>query len=260
MLGILGIGKIGGLLAKKLTENNYINKKDMLLCVRRIEKKKEYEELGFKVTMDLNTLLLKSDTIILAVKPQNIEELKPYIVKIDFKDKCIISTLASISIDYISSIFKNASVYRVMPNIAMEYNMSNTTISFYDPKYLRRVEEMFQFLGKTYIVKEVEMNYLTPLNGSMTAFLALFAKDFIDETKKIGLSYDFVKSIVLESIISSATLMLNSNRSIEDLIKEVCSKGGITIAGVTELYKNGFDEAIKACYEACRLRNKELSK
>lgn len=260
MIGIVGIGKIGSLIATKLTENNYVNKKDLLLCVRRYNKKRELEDLGYKVTVDLNTLMIKSDVIILAIKPQDIEGLIPFITKIDFKDKCIISALASVTIDYLTPLFKNGSIYRIMPNIAMEYNMSNTTIAYTDEKYLNLVSEICENFGKTYIVKENEMDYLTPLNGSVVAYLALFAKDFIDEAKKLGLDYEVTKGLMLDSIISSATLLKNSNQSLEAIIKEVCSKGGITIAGLTELYKNGFDDSIKACYEACIARNKDLKK
>ena len=260
MLGILGIGKMGSLIVNGLVSKNPNYKKDLLLCTRHIEQKTSLEKEGFKVTMDLNTLMLKSDMIIIAIKPQNLDDIIPFINKIDFSNKCIISIMASISIDYLKSIFKGACVYRCMPNIAMEYYMSNTTISFDDIKYLDDVKKIFDTLGQTYVVKEKEMNYLTPLNGSMTAFLGLFAKDFIDNAKKCGLSYDFIKSLTLDSIISAATLIKNNNKPLEDLIKDVCSKGGITIAGVTELYKNGFSDSIDACYYACTIRSKVLEK
>ena len=260
MLGILGVGKMGTLIVNGLSEKGVVNKKDMLLCTRHTEQKLALEKDGFRVTMDLNTLLLKSDMLIIAIKPQNLDEIIPYISKIDFTGKCVISIMASISIDYLKSIFKGASIYRCMPNIAMEYSMSNTTIAFDDINYVKDVQNLFDALGKTYLVKEVEMNYLTPLNGSMTAFLGLFAKDLIDNAKKSGLGYDMIKEITLDSIISAAELLKRSDKPIEDLIKDVCSKGGITIAGITELYKNGFDDAIKACYEACIYRGRELNK
>ena len=260
MLGVLGIGKMGSLIVDGIVKNGVYNKKDLLLCTRHIEQKVKLEKEGFKVTMDLNTLLLKSDMLIVSIKPQNIDDIIPYISKIDFSGKCIISIMASISIDFLKSIFKGASIYRCMPNIAMEYSMSNTTIAFDDIKYISDVQKIFDALGKTYLVKEVEMNYLTPLNGSMTAFLGIFAKDLIDNAKKSGLGYEFIKDITLDSIISAAELLKRSDKPIEDLVKDVCSKGGITIAGVTELYKNGFDDAIKACYEACTYREKELRK
>ncbi len=260
MLGVLGIGKMGSLIVNGIVEKGVYSKKDLLLCTRHIEQKLALEKEGYKVTMDLNTLLLKTDMLIIAIKPQNFIEIIPYVSKIDFTNKCVISIMASISIDYLKSYFKGASIYRSMPNIAMEYSMSNTTIAFDDINYINEVKKIFDALGKTYLVKEVEMNYLTPLNGSMTAFLGIFVKDFIDNAKKSGLGYEFIKDITLDSVISAAELLKRSSKPIEELVKDVCSKGGITIAGVTELYKNGFDDAIKACYEAATYREKELRK
>ena len=260
MLGILGIGKMGYLLAKSLTDSKLYNKKDVFLGVRNSKKKMDLEHEGFKVTLDLNTLMLKSDTIIIAIKPQNLDEIIPFISKIDFKGKCVISIMASISIDYLKTVFKNAYIYRAMPNLAIEYKESNTTIAFDDIKYLNDVTKIFESLGKVYVVKEVEMNALTPINGSMVAFLAIFVRDFVNEVNKSGLGYEFLKRVTLESVSSASNLLLKSKDSIDDIINDVCSKGGVTIAGVSELYKNGFDDSIKACYEASFRRLKELTK
>ena len=98
------------------------------------------------------------------------------------------------------------------------------------------------------------------LNGSMPAYLELFAKAFIDKAVEDGIDYEIAKKLTCESIISSASLILQSDEAIEQLIKNVCSKGGTTLAGLDKLYEYKFEEAIYECSEACKNRSKELSK
>ena len=104
------------------------------------------------------------------------------------------------------------------------------------------------------------MDATLPLNGSMPAYLYLFAKSFIDIAVKNGVDYETAKKLTAESIISSSKMILSSPDSIDTLINNVCSKGGTTIAGLYELYDNNFKEAVEKCYDACYRRSIELAK
>ena len=106
------------------------------------------------------------------------------------------------------------------------------------------------------------MDATLPLNGSMPAYLYLFAKTFIEAGVKNGISYDISKELTARSIIASAKMILDSEDSIDTLINNVCSKGGTTIQGLYELYNkdNDFIKAIERCYEECMKRSIELSK
>lgn len=115
-------------------------------------------------------------------------------------------------------------------------------------------------IGKCYEIEEKYMDATILLNGSMPAYLELFAKAFIDKAIKDGIDYDIAKQLVCESIITSANLILKSDEDIDTLIKNVCSKGGTTLAGLDRLYDYKFEEAIYECSEACKNRSKELKR
>ena len=104
------------------------------------------------------------------------------------------------------------------------------------------------------------MDATVPLNGSMPAYLELFAKAFIDKAKMDGIDAEIAKKLVCESIISSASLILQSEDDIDTLIKNVCSKGGTTLAGLDKLYEYNFEKAIYECSEACKNRSSELKR
>ena len=259
MVGIIGLGKIGNYVLDGIVNNNLYSKNEVLLGLRRVEAKKEYKKKKYLTTLDLNTLLIKCNIIILCVKPQNYESIIAYSKSIDFKNKCIISSIAGIELDTLKGDFKNGSVYRVMPNIGAAIGKSVTTLC-YDEKdeLIDSARKIFETLGSVVEVNEYTLDRAMPLNGSMPAFIYLFIKDFMDVAVKNGLDYETSRNLVLDTIVSSIEYYKNSDKKINELIIDVCSKGGITICGINELYKNGFDDSIRACYQACLKRNDEL--
>ncbi|MBQ9449291.1 MAG: pyrroline-5-carboxylate reductase [Acholeplasmatales bacterium] len=259
MIGIVGLGKIGNYVLSGIIDKNLYSKDDVLLGLRRIEAKKEYEEKGYLTTLDLNTLFLKCNVIVLSVKPQNYDTIISYSRNIDFKNKCIISTIAGIDLETIQGDFKNGSIYRVMPNIGAALGKSVTTLCYTEKDELfETAKKVFETIGSVVEVNEYTLDKSVPLNGSMPAFIYMFIKDFIDVSVKNGLDYETSKNLILDTIVSSVEYYKESDKKINDLIIDVCSKGGITIAGLNEMYKNGFDDSIRACYQACLKRSDEL--
>ena len=53
-------------------------------------------------------------------------------------------------------------------------------------------------------------------------------------------------------------MILESNKDINQLIKDVCSPGGTTIEGLKVLEENSFQEIIKKAFNACVNRAYEL--
>ena len=149
-----------------------------------------------------------------------------------------------------------------MPNTPALINMAVITYASnnFDSKYVSLAEKIFGSIGSFYKINENQMDATLALNGSMPAYIDLFIKAFIDKAVKDGIDYETAKGLTVESIIASCNLVLKSNDDIDTLIKNVCSKGGTTIAGLDKLYENNFVKAIEECSEACKNRSKELAK
>ena len=104
------------------------------------------------------------------------------------------------------------------------------------------------------------MNEIIPVNGSMPAFLYYFAKAFIDDSVNRGINYEVSKKLAAEAIIGSAKMILETDKSIEQLIKDVCSPGGATLKGLEVFDNNNLNKIISDTSEACIKRAYELSK
>lgn len=261
-VAILGIGKMGGAILNGLYESKLYKQDEILLHIHNEKKKEEYEKIGFNVTSDVSDLYKNAEIIILAIKPQMFEEVLKDAPSYDFKDKCIISIAAGLSIDYIGKLFKNAYIVRTMPNTPAQIGLGVSTICAKDTKnpFFKEAKDIFSSFGICKEIEEAQMDDALVLNGSMPAYLFYFAKCFIEYAKEKGIDEDTAKALTLETFISSANLALKSDENLDTLISNVCSKGGTTIAGLDKLKENNLKEAVYACATACSNRSKELSK
>lgn len=260
-LAIVGLGKMGSSILEGILSTKVFNKNEILLGLHDPIKANEYINKGYNATSNINDIYDNAEIIIVAIKPQGFKDSFITAKNYDFKGKCIISIMAGIKIQTLEEFFKNAYIFRAMPNTPALIRCGVSTICYNsENEYKDNVKNIFNSFGNGYFISEDLMDASLPLNGSMPAYLYLFAKDFIDNGVANGIDYETAKALTANSIIASAKMILESPDSIDTLINNVCSKGGTTIAGLNELYNNGFEDAIKKCYEACMNRSIELAK
>ena len=261
--GILGVGKMGSSILNGIMKANLYEKKDILLNLYSEEEVNYYgKELGFNYVNDPKKLFESCNLVLLSIKPQVFPQIEDIAKSIDFSGKGILSIAAGITLDYLHSLFKGADIIRVMPNTPAMINMAVATVCSKNTNstYYSQAVDILNSIGKCYEIDEKYMDATIPLNGSMPAYLELFAKAFIDKARMDGIDAEIAKKLVCESIISSANLILQSEDDIDTLIKNVCSKGGTTLAGLDKLYEYNFEKAIYECSEACKNRSSELKR
>lgn len=260
-LGILGLGKMGGSILEGVTSAQIYDNSDIMFYTLGDEEQKKYSNMGYVLAKNERDLFSNCKTILLAVKPQMFSNLLEYALGIDFRNRCVITIAAGININYVEKYFSNATVVRVMPNTPALIKLAAATICSNKTNELyENAKKIFLSIGSVTEISEEQMNETLPLNGSMPAYLYLFAKAFIDQAIKYNIDITKAKELCCNAIIGSANMILNSDESIDTLIDNVCSKGGTTIEGLNELYNNNFIETIEKCYDACVRRAYELNK
>ena len=108
-------------------------------------------------------------------------------------------------------------------------------------------------------ISEDKMNEIIPVNGSMPAYLYYFVEAFLEEAVNEGLDYEVSKKLACEAINGSCKKIMESGKPTYELIKDVCSPGGATLAGLKVLEDEEFKKIIKDAYKACVKRAYELS-
>ena len=252
------MGKMGSSILRGIINNGLYQKEEIAFYAPSLLTQEKYQNLGIALKEDERALVSSSDIIILAVKPQKYDEILAKLKDIPTEGKIFVSLAPGKTIAMLTKRLVGAAVCRAMPNTPAQIGKATTTLSF-NGTSISSVIDIFSSIGSITIIEESKIEEAIPLQGSLPAYLFLFAKAFIEKGKEHGLSEAEAKELLFNSIIGSAHLALASNEDIDTLIDQVCSKGGSTIEGLYKLKDGHFEDAVKDCYEACLKRGKELA-
>jgi pyrroline-5-carboxylate reductase len=213
---------------------------------------------------DMESLVLYADVIWLAVKPQDLAGVLEQLKKSDLSEKTIISPVAGKSIAYIERYLGNkTTIIRIMPNLAMAFKASVTAFRSNKPDS-EKSERIFNLLGKLGKVVKLEedgFDLFTSVFGSGPAFILAFIKTFKNKIQEFDFPGSLLDELLLE-LTRGTTLYFMQNQkdySIEDLIKNITSKGGTTQAGLEYFQSHDIGKHFEGVLDAARNRSKELS-
>ena len=169
---------------------------------------------------------MSDKTIILCVKPANVEEIA---TRIKGKAKVIYSVLAGTSVQKLKENLNPHALVRTMPNLAASVNKSMTTLTG-DEEYKEEAEKLLGAVGATrWLSTEKEIDIATALAGSGPAYLALIAESLADGAVKQGLKRDDAMAIMRGLFEGFGSLIQDIHPA---LLKDgVMSPGGTTAAG-----------------------------
>lgn len=259
-LGVIGVGNMGGAIIKGI--NGKLGNTAVFAYDSAPEKLKNITTFGATAAASVLELAKKCDFMILAVKPQQLDGVLAEIRSAANIDLVIISICAGISAEYIRErTFPNAKVVPVMPNTPMMLGCGASAMSR-DGKVS---DEEFEFAKKIIgscgiaeVIPMDKMKEIIAINGSSPAFIYLYAKGFVQYAQKAGIDEGTALRLFAQTLIGSAKMMTESGMEVDELIKQVSSPGGTTLAGLQELYNGRLtDTVINAC-EACTKRAYEL--
>lgn len=260
-LGFLGAGNMGGAIIRGLSEKKtdisiYAYEKDS-------EKLSALSQYGVTACKDEKELVKECDFILLAVKPQILPSVLETIKDEITPEKVIISICAGISEAFIRNrTIENAKVVLVMPNTPMMLGLGASAISRAENVSDSEFEVAKSVIASCGIAVEVpidKMKEIIAINGSSPAFIYLFAKGFVDYAKSVGISDEAALSLFAQSLTGSAKMLTDSGMTVDELIKQVSSPGGTTIAGLEKLYEGELTKTVDNCCKACTKRAYELA-
>ena len=256
--GIIGAGKMGSAIGLGVIRSDLFKKNEVIFADSYLPRIEELNSQGYE-TMSNVELYQNADIVLLAVKPQQINDILDELSKVKNHAKTIITIAAGISISHIKSYLGDVNVARVMPNTPALINSGTSAICF-DDEENEVVIKIFESVGSVTVITEDMMNEVIPLNGSFPAYGYYFALSFIKAGMEAGFTYEQCKKLVCGSMIGSAKMIMEVDKPIEQLIKDVCSPGGTTIEGVKVFDEANLDKIVKDCFDACVKRAYELGK
>lgn len=204
-------------------------------------------------------------TVILAVKPQIMKDVLANARSRVNGSHLLISIAAGITSAFIDTNLSgcNCRIIRVMPNTPAFVLEAASALS-QGPGSTREDMDtavtIFNAIGKSIIVDEKYFDAVTGLSGSGPAYVFTFIEALVDAGLKVGLNRSDAETLVLQTILGSVKLAMESGEHPAQLRAMVTSPGGTTIAGLHELEAAGFNGIIMNAVEAATKRSRELGK
>lgn len=261
------VGFIGtGNMAKAIISGVYSNKICMRIMGYDINKNNYdvFNKMGVVICSSTEELIKKCEYIVLSIKPQNFPEVLESIKPVLTEDHVIISIAAGITEKYISNTLGFSPRFvQVMPNTPLLIGKGSTAIAkgtTVDNDAFNFVKKLFSISGKTFVIPIEKMNEIIAINGSSPAYIYMFAKGFLNFAKEKGIDEESALNLFCASLEGSAEMLLNSGKNPDQLIKDVSSPGGTTLAGLSVLEANHFVEVVEKTCDQTLKRALELSK
>jgi len=263
-IGFLGAGKMATALAVGWKDAGLVSATDCLATDVSTEAREAFTTAsGIKTASGSKEVLLKCNTIILAVKPQVMATLLAEIKPLLTPDHLIISIAAGINLETLAFGAGSTRIIRVMPNTPALVMASATAFACGGGVKSGDKElaaQLFGAIGKAFQVPESQLDAVTGLSGSGPAFVYLVIEAMSDGGVKAGLPRDLATALAAQTVLGAAKMVLETGLHTGQLKDMVASPGGTTIAGIHALENKGVRGAFIDAVVAASLRSKELGK
>ncbi len=208
----------------------------------------------------------KADFVVLAVKPQIIDQVLSEYDFLKGTKTPVISIMAGVSTEKIMNYFGDGTpIIRAMPNTPAMVGQGMTVC--YPNQYthktqIKNIDHLMHVVGHVaWIDDEKDMHTVTALSGSGPAYLFYLIQSMAQAGMDNGLNKDLAVTLARQTIIGAAELVKLSDQSVETLRQSVTSPGGTTQAALDILMDKdrGLKTLMEQAISAATQRSKDLS-
>jgi pyrroline-5-carboxylate reductase len=261
MIAIIGTGKMGEALLSGLLRAGR-PPSALVAAVRREDRAAELRSRYEVLVTDAPSAAKMADTLLLAVKPQDMGTLLEQVAPAVPADRLVVSVAAGITTAFIERrLAGEVPVIRVMSNTPVLVDEAMSVISagaYAGEEHLCRAEELLRPVGRVLRIPESQQDAATALSGSGPAYVYYLVESMVDAAILLGMARGAALEMVTQAVYGAATMLRESGEHPVILREAVTSPGGTTISAIRELERHGVRAAFLAAIEAARDRGREL--
>lgn len=247
-VGFIGFGNMAQAMARGLVATGALAAEAIGACARDFEKlRRNTELLGVRPFERAADLVAFADLVVVAVKPHQvagaIEPLREML-----RGRIVVSVAAGITFDDYERMLPEGTPHvSTVPNtpvavgegiIVCERRHSLSAEAW------QRFERLFSRLGLLLTVDTPLLGVAGTVCGCGPAFVAMFLEALADAAVKHGIPRADAYRMASQMVVGTGKLQLASGAHPAAMKDAVCSPGGTTIVGVTELERRGFRAAV----------------
>ena len=263
-VAFLGGGRMGEALVSGLIRSGGRSAEEIMVTCRREERVREFvERYGVAATLSNPDAVAWAETLVLIVKPQDMEALLAEITDSVRPDQTVISFAAGIRTSFVEKhLPEGVPVVRVMSNVAVLVDEAMSVVSagaHAEEPNLEVAEELLGYVGRVIRIKETHQDAITATSGSGPAYFFLLAEAMIEACILLGLARDVATELIIQTMLGSAKMLRDTGTHPVELREMVTSPGGTTIAAIRHLEEAGVRAAFLNAIDAACKRSLELA-
>ncbi|WP_307402714.1 pyrroline-5-carboxylate reductase [Desulfofundulus luciae] len=262
-IGCLGGGAMAQALLTGLIKSGIQAQNLYVSDTRRERLELLHRELGVHTREDNKDLIKETDVVILAVKPQVVEEVLKETGALFQPHQTLISIAAGITTQFIESFLAQpVPVVRVMPNTPCLLGAGASALclgTYAVARDRERAMAIFSGVGRAVEVPEGLMDAVTGLSGSGPAYMYVILEALADAGVRVGLPRDVALLLSAQTMLGAARMVLETGEHPGRLKNMVTTPGGTAIAGVYALEEGGLRVTLMRAVEEATRRSREMS-
>jgi pyrroline-5-carboxylate reductase len=252
ILGFAGAGNMAEALARGWADAEE-SPEQMLFCDNGSGRAdKLAARTGGEAVSTLKELALRSDAVLLAVKPNALEIV---VEKLDHEARAVASVLGATSVERLREHFPGIPVLRTMPTVATEIGegvICHTPLAPADGDVGARLLNLFGQLGHMVEIPDDLMDAATAMMGCSPAYLAVVVQNLAEAGTAEGLDAEQAYELVIETFAGTVALLRQYDPI--SVRGAVASRGGSTEAGLEALADAGVGDAFQDAVRASLAR------
>ncbi|MGR5179254.1 pyrroline-5-carboxylate reductase [Vibrio parahaemolyticus] len=221
---------------------------------------------GIDTTTDNLKAVSQADVVVLAVKPQMMEQVAKPLQDVDYSGKLVISIAAGISVARLQQMFNCVlNLIRVMPNTPslVGEGMSGLFASENTPQVDKAFAgSLMQAVGKVcWVEQESGINDVIAAAGSAPAYFFLFMEAIQQQAIESGFDGETARLLVQQTALGAAKMVAeNPQTDLATLRQQVTSKGGTTAEAVRTFEESDIRGIVAKAMQAAVTRAEEMEK
>lgn len=261
-LTLIGGGKMGQALLKGLISAGMVSESDVHVVEPHPATAAWWREhhAACRVGTDLPAALERSETVILAVKPDQVSVVAAQGAG-QWGGKLIISVAAGVKLAKLTDWLGTDRVIRTMPNTPCLVGQGASAFACgtgTTEKDQQRTLAILSATGLAIEVSEKQLDAVTGLSGSGPAYVCVMIEALADGGVLAGLPREIAMRLATQTVLGTAAMVAQTGQHPAALKDAVASPGGTTIAGLRALEQNGFRTALIEAVAAAAARAGEL--
>lgn len=223
-------------------------------------------ELAINTTQDNNQAVSSAEVVVLAVKPQLMQQVCAEFAKsCDLNDKLFVSIAAGINTSRLKEMLGGElAVVRTMPNTPSALGLGMTGLfadDLVDQASKQFAGELMSMVGKiAWVEKESMINSVIAAAGSSPAYFFLFLEAMQKEAENQGFDHATARLLVQQAMLGAAEMVChNPQLELTELRTQVTSKGGTTAQAINSFQDQGLEKIVATAMQAAVTRAEQMA-